>query len=153
MECEYCHTVLKTRSALNLHQKTAKYCLQLRDIPQLTLYACSDCGKQFTVKNSLDRHVEICANSFSKFKELKENYDKLNQKCLILEVKLSEALRREQEITKEYAKLAAIYANRPTTTNTANINTMNNISNITNIAVFDKSDDDIKRKIRRKISC
>jgi len=145
MECEYCKTILKTNYALKLHQKTAKYCLALHGGVNSNNYDCPDCGKQFTIKSSLDRHFIGCSKASSKFKD---EIDELKKELAVTKLSLSEAVKREQEmkedfirrekeLREDYATLAAISAKKSTKT------TINN--NTVNLGVFDKTQDDIKR--------
>ena len=56
MECQFCKSVFSTKTSLNNHQKTAKYCLKLRDIKPETSYKCDGCGKTFSRSYHLQRH-------------------------------------------------------------------------------------------------
>ena len=60
MICEYCKKEFKTSSSLNLHIKTAKYCLKIqgKSISELQ-YKC-DCDKIFTTKQHLSNHIDKC---------------------------------------------------------------------------------------------
>ena len=68
-ECEFCKSILKNKGALVTHQKTAKYCLKLRD--KETDYICIYCNKNFSRQNNLDSHLFTC-----KSKLLKDEIDK-----------------------------------------------------------------------------
>jgi len=62
MNCEYCNKVFSSISALNLHKKTAKYCLKKRnDSSAIMKHICSFCEKEFNRLNSLQSHLEICS--------------------------------------------------------------------------------------------
>ena len=52
MNCIYCDKTFTTKSGLNLHVRTAKYCLKLRgETPSDTAtYTCKDCGNISTQK-------------------------------------------------------------------------------------------------------
>lgn len=59
--CTHCKTTLSSKPALNLHQKTAKYCLKLRaNIPAAHI-ECEYCGKTFSRPSSLSKHHEKCS--------------------------------------------------------------------------------------------
>lgn len=51
--------MFKTKSGLNTHIKTAKYCLKLRDI-NLTELKCDSCRKTFSTLTNLNRHQKSC---------------------------------------------------------------------------------------------
>ena len=59
MECKYCNSSFSNKNALNTHQKTAKYCLTLRN-EKPENYNCTSCGKTFSREHHLTRHIEIC---------------------------------------------------------------------------------------------
>ena len=140
MECYYCKNVLKTKSSLKQHQKSAKYCLQIQGKKEKISFPCTNCSKVFTLKCSLVRHTKICNGSSE---SLKETVRSLRESLHISNAKLEDALRREKELMKAYEKLAAISANKSTTTN-------NNTTNTLNLGVFDKTQDDIKRIVDEK---
>jgi hypothetical protein len=59
MKCEFCSNEFSNKNTLNSHQKTAKYCLVLRNV-EATLYNCEHCKKGFTKLFHLQRHQESC---------------------------------------------------------------------------------------------
>ena len=59
MKCEFCGNEFSNKTNLNSHQKTAKYCLDLRNV-EVKLYSCEHCKKGFTKLFHLERHKEIC---------------------------------------------------------------------------------------------
>ena len=138
MICEYCNTNLSCTAALKQHQKTAKYCLKLRNLEE-TNFECIKCDKKFSLKSSLDRHMMTCSSTNC---ELRETIVSLKQEVEVLKGKLEDALNREQELREDYANLAAISAKRSTTTN----NTVNNL----NLGVFDKTESDINSIVNEK---
>lgn len=130
MECQYCKQIFRTHSSLNNHQKTAKYCLKLRGyINPKGKFTCL-CEADFTSKYSLENHKLKCTQYSTEVVELR-------QQVIELQAKLSDALRREQELRADYAELAKISAKRPTTKNT--------VTNNLNLSVFNKSAQDIKK--------
>jgi hypothetical protein len=62
-KCEYCNENFSTNRSLKLHQKTARYCLQIQQNRGLKTeceeYKCN-CGHVFTVKGSFVRHKKKC---------------------------------------------------------------------------------------------
>lgn len=77
MNCEFCHTYLKTISSLNYHKKTNQKCLEIQNISDNTsgLFAnCNYCNKIFT-NQTLKKHLQTC--KYKKIKEEEENKIKL----------------------------------------------------------------------------
>ncbi len=66
-ECEFCNKNFSSKSSLNYHQKTVKYCLEIQKNKTLTepkdnsedFFKCEFCNKNFTIKKSLIRHSDI----------------------------------------------------------------------------------------------
>ena len=58
-ECEFCRKKFATKSSLNKHRKTAEYCLYMRKEHVKQNNSCP-CGKTYTRKNSLYRHMITC---------------------------------------------------------------------------------------------
>ena len=59
MECSYCKSILTTLSALNHHQKSAKYCLKIQGVKNES-YVCIYCKDSFSVKSVMDTHLITC---------------------------------------------------------------------------------------------
>ena len=59
MNCEYCNKIYSTKSSLNNHQKTAKFCIKLQNTNINTRFDCSYCKKNFTSKYNLSLHLNI----------------------------------------------------------------------------------------------
>jgi len=58
--CKYCKKTLSTKSNLNYHVKSAKYCLKIQGkIEEEPCYSC-DCGREFKWRTSLTRHQKTC---------------------------------------------------------------------------------------------
>jgi len=64
MECSYCKNTFSSKSVLNNHIKTAKYCLKLQNkeksVNQDDIRKCNGCGKIFTTKFNFQRHIQNC---------------------------------------------------------------------------------------------
>lgn len=58
--CGFCEHAFSTKCNLINHQRSAKYCLQLRKEQAVEKYKCKSCNKVFTQQNNLDRHSEKC---------------------------------------------------------------------------------------------
>jgi len=63
MECEFCKSVLKTKSSLNYHIKNNKKCLEIQSKIMLNinsaLIECEFCGKSFSATN-INKHAITC---------------------------------------------------------------------------------------------
>jgi len=82
MKCNFCNKIFSSKSSLNMHQKTTKYCLKLQGKKEELTFECKYCNKKFTLKVNLTSHYGIC-----KEKEINE---KLKEK--------------EEELKKEFNK-------------------------------------------------
>ena len=69
INCEYCNTVFKTKSALNNHKNKAKYCLiiqrKIESSPEKDVFKCSICDKLLSSKQRLEIHREKCGKTKS----------------------------------------------------------------------------------------
>jgi thiol-disulfide isomerase/thioredoxin len=97
MDCNFCNKVFSTKSSLNNHQKTAKYCLALRNnnILEVTNFYCEYCNKKFTSKQNLNLHLNNCKKKDFQEKE-KEN---------VKEKELLEILEEFEKNLKEKEKI------------------------------------------------
>ena len=104
--CEFCDKEFKSKSNFNLHQRTAKYCLEKQGKEFQTENECKYCKKKFSRKQRLDTHLEICNIKIKNFKEKenKKNQDletrvqDLETKNKELENKLKEVEIRNKEL-------------------------------------------------------
>lgn len=88
--CEHCNREFKTKSSLNYHQKTAKYCLKERG-EILPSFDCKYCSEKFTRPDVLSNHMEKCS--------AKSNVVVLNQKIEKLSIENEKLLPRSKEYT------------------------------------------------------
>ena len=75
MECQYCKNSFSNKVSLINHQKTAKYCLDLRSIKSSNEYMCEGCNKKFTRSSDLERHRKTCKKN-ERIYSLEEQLDK-----------------------------------------------------------------------------
>jgi uncharacterized Zn-finger protein len=61
MNCQYCNHSFVSNISLSAHQKTAKYCLALRNVDIPVNHICEGCGKKFTRSYHLERHQKTCS--------------------------------------------------------------------------------------------
>jgi hypothetical protein len=60
MECKFCKNIFSTKSGLNTHMTTAKYCLKIQGKNKTTKYKCENCNKYFSTTTNLNRHHQKC---------------------------------------------------------------------------------------------
>ena len=102
MECKFCNKIFSSKSSLNNHQKTAKYCIKLQDnnVDTISNFNCEFCTKNFTTKQVLLNHLYSCKNKIVNDKFLdKENYfkEQLKEKdILIMKLTLENDIYKEQ---------------------------------------------------------
>ena len=89
MECNFCNKIFCSKSSLNTHQKTTKYCLKLQGKKEESTFECEYCNKKFTLKINLSNHYGIC-----KEKEIDEKLKK----------EIKEFNKEKEELQKEFNK-------------------------------------------------
>jgi hypothetical protein len=82
MKCRFCKNEFSSKTSLNHHQKTAKYCLKLQGKYTEFKLKCPGCDKSFTRKYELNRHIITCKKSYSQINNEHEQTIK-HQKILI----------------------------------------------------------------------
>jgi hypothetical protein len=90
MNCEFCKKEFSNKSNLICHQKTAKYCLKLREENLPNGFNCDYCNEKFLRKSVLTSHLEKC-----KFKK------ELDQNELILKLKSEHKLNLESKLLEK----------------------------------------------------
>jgi hypothetical protein len=140
MECEHCKNTFSTKTSLNSHQRTAKYCLNLRNIKDVK-FNCKKCGKKFNREYHLLRHIDSCKNNIlpdieEKILRVEKERDEVKVILKEKERQLKEKDKQIQELQDKLENLAKTAINRPTTMNNTNSNTTNT-NNIMNLAPLD----------------
>lgn len=84
LKCEYCKKDFSTKSNLNLHKKTAKYCLNLQslkqdEIEEKNIFKCDYCNKKFNLKPNYLTHYHNCKEKNGELKKIKEDFNKLKE--------------------------------------------------------------------------
>jgi hypothetical protein len=130
MECQYCKNIFVNINNLKNHQKTAKYCLKLRN-KNTCLFKCQYCNLSLSTNQRLQSHTAICAanSSFiqSTIQELKAEITSLKSKITSLE----DIEEKYNELLDKVTK-SALEPKRVTN---------NNINN--NIRVFSRTEDEM----------
>jgi hypothetical protein len=109
--CEFCNNSYRTKNNLLNHQKTAKFCIELRNKTELEHYdnksfSCEKCLKNFTRKDTLEKHISICKIIVrEKIENTINNYELENNKLRldieILKKQLSNSLEEINKIKNE----------------------------------------------------
>jgi len=139
MKCTYCNNSFTTKTSLNTHQKTAKYCLKIRGKDITSQYSCIGCSKSFVRKYEYNRHLSICDADMivSDYKlQLcnleKNNYQLTNKnssqenRIHDLEQTVNEQKQTIRELQDKLENIAIKAVQRPTTTNNMNKTQVNN---------------------------
>jgi hypothetical protein len=161
MICDYCNKEFKTNSSLNLHIKTAKYCLKIQNeiATQKSINQCQSCLKNFITTKSLKEHLKLCIvdlydfnnkinKNTEKFKEqLNNQEEKFKEQLNNQEEKYTEQLFKYEQQIKELQKTIEILSLRAIDKHTITNNTTNNkILNIISPLDF-TSKEHLKNKI------
>ena len=93
--CNYCKKEYSSKGILETHQKTAKFCLRIRNKEEEVLFLkCEYCKDIFSRKHHLDRHYESCKIRLDSIQEEKEKIKEENEhKKDLLIAKLQDELR------------------------------------------------------------
>ncbi len=151
MDCQYCNKTFSTKSSLNYHQRTARFCLSIQG-KTIAKFICEYCNKPASTLQNSKQHYLICPKK--QITEFTNNKDteiaklklqlKFSKKELLYQKKellyqkkesKKEFLNQKKEIEKLQNKLDVILlhaVDKPTTTNnnTVNVNRMQQISNL-----------------------
>lgn len=144
--CTFCKKCFSSRPCMLVHQRTAKYCLQLQGNVPSTDFACETCGKQLTTKPSLLRHTKVCKNNLDDSKDARIRF--LERQLKMRDENELQNLRRRNELLEEkldaFVESLKDIAKRPTSTTTTNnhnhgqiINNNNTTNNTLNLTETD----------------
>jgi hypothetical protein len=103
--CQYCDNSYITKNNLLNHQKTAKFCIELRNKSELKcndnkIFSCEKCLKNFTRKDTLAKHLSVCKIiRKEKIETTVNNYELENNKLKQeLNNSLDEIIKLKQEL-------------------------------------------------------
>ena len=139
MECKYCKNTFSTKTSLNNHQKTAKYCLKLRNVEVKHVHKCDGCGRLFSRAYHLQRHEKKCRSNErvyeleTKLSVIEKQLEKAQDQLVEQESTIREKNLIIQHLQDKLENIALQAVKRPTTTNKTQIN--NFIQNMQPITV------------------
>lgn len=101
--CEFCGHTFSTKTNLNSHQRTAKFCLKIQGGTKISekithKYTCKICQRGFVYNKSFMAHVSICTS----------NDLVLQTKIEMLEKELAKTEKSLDQTQKAYQKLAHV---------------------------------------------
>jgi hypothetical protein len=143
LECIHCKNMFSTKTSLNNHQKTAKYCLKLQGKKSSYKYTCDSCNMSFHKIFNLNRHSETCKTNDKVYKymdTIKEKNNKIHEMSIKLEEKELQLEKYEQTIKELQDKLENIAikaVSRPTTRNTQINNYIQQLKPVTDEHLID----------------
>jgi hypothetical protein len=128
MECQYCKNIFSNSHNLKQHQKTAKYCINLRGKSVILekKYQCNICNKEYTSNHRLTSHLNKCIVK----KQEKDKYEDLIKNKDILISELKEHIKQLEDKLENIALKAV---SKPTTVNNNNSRVNQIINNLTPI--------------------
>jgi hypothetical protein len=85
--CEFCGKSFINQRNLQVHVRTAKYCLELRGEKVPMKYACEHCNVGFTLKSPLAAHMKLCKTA--KDAKIESSVNSYERKITELETKLT----------------------------------------------------------------
>ena len=146
MECQYCKNVFSTNTSLTNHQRTAKYCLKLRDVKLEKLYTCDGCSKSFSRSYHLQRHQKQCKSN-DRLYELESKLAQVEKDIEIYVKEISQkniVIQEQKETIKELQdkleNIAIKAVSRPTNmTKNTQINYINQLKPVTEEVLLDNA--------------
>ena len=125
MQCQYCNNTFASKSNLVYHQKTAKYCLKIRNCStKKSKFKCQFCDKMFNVKSTYSKHHYSCSNSSIGIKmlEILKRNIFLEEECKLKDNLLEKYEQKIKELQDKLENIALKAVLRPTTTKNTQIN-------------------------------
>jgi hypothetical protein len=147
-ECEYCKKSFANINNLKIHQRTAKFCLQIQNKQAEVIYECDYCKKNYNIKSNFNVHVLLCKEK--KAEEDKNETIKMNKKIKELEKQLNEyklKLSAKDELNKnlkEYSKKLEKTIQKLINNNTNNYQVQNNQDHLYLLEKYNKEEDVIE---------
>ncbi len=111
IQCEFCKKQFTVKNSLNVHQRTAKYCLALQGKNASEEFECEFCNKSFTLKQTYQDHLLRCKTKNSidlnkKYQDYESYIDQLKSElnyqthqniALLADIKHNEIILKERD--------------------------------------------------------
>ena len=112
MNCEYCGKNFSCSSSLNLHKRTAKYCLKLRG-QEYSKYKCPDCGNEYTSRENLRLHKIKCSSTLYKTyeKKIKSQEEEYEKKISNMKNEINQMEKRQKQYKEQIKDLRNKFEN------------------------------------------
>ena len=103
-KCQFCDNEYSNTKSLKIHQKTAKFCIEIQrglknetNVQRLEIrtFRCDYCEDEFNTKYNLERHYQTC-----KYKEIRQKEDENNNLKNIIEKKDEKLNNIKEQIDK-----------------------------------------------------
>jgi hypothetical protein len=108
--CEFCNKTYSSKNNLNLHQTTAKFCLEIQAKQKQTsnknerkIYSCNYCQKNYTQNKSLMKHLEHCSKKVDEI----ESIENLKNELLLYQEQIHQLNKIISEQNQQIAQMKA----------------------------------------------
>lgn len=109
MQCEFCKKEFSTKTNMSVHQKNAKYCLEIQGKENKN-FECDYCKRSFTSQQTINEHFHTCKekkrNEYVLMEKKYTDYikkieDEMNSKIIDIEKKYNIDLSKKEQYFKE----------------------------------------------------
>jgi len=169
MNCEYCNKQFSNKGNLNLHQKTAKYCLELRELNKIEnkgYLQCEYCKSNFSRKSTLTQHLKNCKEKdfteltqknkmlLKKLQESEKNNAVYEEKIENLNQRIADYKSEVKDLMNQLVDLADKAIDKPTydQRNTTNNNTKTIDNRVLNMVPMDITQEHISKILHEKFT-
>ena len=140
MKCQYCNNIFSTKPNLINHQKSAKYCLKLREDTEPVEFRCHICDKVYTSNYRLSSHLVKCMKQSKEVVELRNENQNIKKENIRLTKQLQDRNTHIKELEDKLENIALKAVSRPTNNNKTQINTyIQNMQPVTNEHLVDNA--------------
>jgi hypothetical protein len=105
IQCNFCNKYFSNVYTLNVHKRTAKYCLEIQNKKFPEQFKCQYCNKSFTRNSYLNKHISTCKEfDTSKYSNDVERLQKENERLQKEILKVKKLYDEQKEVTTEQLK-------------------------------------------------